>query len=162
MLVGAAKNGENIFMPNWNSNTLTVTGPKEQLKWFKKGMKKRGTKLSLNQSVPMPPCLKDTTAPQNSPNWYEWCIVHWGTKWDTREAILNASDKELIYDFDTAWGPSDEWLTQTSRLFKELHFFLKYSEPGMAFQGTIEVKGGKILNETNEDYVNEDESDDEN
>jgi len=125
-------------------------------------MKKKGTKLSLNQSVPMPPCLKNTIAGSNgdSPNWYSWCIVHWGTKWDIGEASLNASDKELIYDFETAWGPPDEWLTQTSKLFKELHFFLEYSEPGMAFQGTIEVKGGKILNETEGPYVNEDEDDD--
>ena len=37
-----------------------------------------------------------------SPSWYEWCVVHWGTKWNAYEAYW-ASPTRVI--FQTANGP---------------------------------------------------------
>ena len=63
-------------MPNWCSNTIKVTGPKEDLErfleaakstvseWGKEGVK---TDLSLGKLHPIPKNLL------NSDGWYDWC-----------------------------------------------------------------------------------------
>jgi Ferredoxin-like domain in Api92-like protein len=40
-----------------------------------------------------------------APTWYEWCIEHWGTKWNACSAeITDNGDGRLHVRFDTAWS----------------------------------------------------------
>jgi len=139
-------------MPNWCENKLTIQGDKKQIALFKKGAKiyvpneDSNTDLSLNQIVPTPPCLKYTEAPGDNPNWYDWCIENWSTKWDISGAeLIKNEENELIYDFETAWSPPEQWLKKASKLFKKLTFTLEYEEPGAGFAGTLKVKNGRTL-----------------
>ena len=40
---------------------------------------------ALQYLHPMPGELEGTTAPSDTPNWYDWCVNNWGTKWDVKD-----------------------------------------------------------------------------
>ena len=83
-------------------------------------------------------------------DWYEWSCHNWGTKWNTRTTKEDRSEKPggLVFHFDTAWGPADEWFYSLVNEFNEImpdnkaEFLLSYAEPNMWFGGSINVQGG--------------------
>jgi len=59
-----------------------------------------------NHLIPMPKELEGTTSPSDTPNWYDWRLENWGTKWDVYETQctrINANTLQLY--FYTAWSP---------------------------------------------------------
>lgn len=62
----------------------------------------------------------NNTAPlDGSPTW-ERCIAQWGTKWGACETQITDDNyapfgmAQLVYTFDTAWSPPDEWFRRTA------------------------------------------------
>ena len=69
---------------------------------------------------------------------YTWQSKHWGTKWDACEPYLEdhpLDAQELVYGFDTAWGPPTELFEKVAKDFPSLTFELSYEEGGMGFAG---------------------------
>jgi len=75
---------------------------------------------------------------------YEWCITHWGTKWDVIVETYVADESIIQYGFDTPWSPPTPVVLAMSRKFPLLHFELRYMEPGMAFKGRYVCKNGEV------------------
>jgi hypothetical protein len=127
-------------MPNWCENILTVSGPVEDVDRFMKAAKVEGDEydLSLNALCPIP---DDEQA-----NWYNWCVRHWGTKWDVDSKITyiteNDGVKTVTYTFDSAWSPPIELFSDAinggDSLFDNLYVHLAYAESGMGFIGEAE------------------------
>ena len=72
-------------MPNQCSNSITIQGSTDTLKplWEQAQANWKNEDYGLlNAMVPMPQELKGTTSPSDTPNWYDWCVENWGTKWD--------------------------------------------------------------------------------
>lgn len=68
-------------------------------------------------------------------NWYDFCVVEWGTKWDIR---ANPNDfefdgKTLTFHFDTAWSPP----MGIYYALEEMGFTVQatYIEQGMGYLG---------------------------
>jgi hypothetical protein len=140
------KRKEVIIMPNWCSNSLIIKGNNDELRRFVELSKNGDIPLSFNKTVPMPQELEGTTAPQDKPNWYDWAVDNWGTKWDLDESteITEMLEHDFVqYQFDTAWAPPELWLKTVSNIFPTLEFSLKYNELGMELHGTIYFKNGK-------------------
>ena len=38
-------------------------------------------------------------------NWYEWCVAHWGTKWDFEPLAWSSIDNQIEINFESAWSP---------------------------------------------------------
>lgn len=129
-------------MPNWCENIATISHDNKEsmqplvnaLKSVTQARKEYYDKLD-NESVmdtfqdcyeanyddcpqffqathPMPDELKGTSSPQDSPNWHDWRLANWGTKWDVRYDSLkihSMSDTSITVQFDTAWSPPQEW-----------------------------------------------------
>ena len=145
-------------MPNWCQNILNIAGPKKDLREFKK--KSPNGQFRLQTYHPMPEELRDTTAPQDTPNWYNWAVSNWGTKWDvggrrTKMKItglqwwkphqtLNTHDYLIRVCFDSAWAPPIEGIQTISKDYPSLTFILKYAECGMGFAGTEVFKHGDL------------------
>lgn len=91
-------------------------------------------------------------------NWYDWQVNNWGTKWDVSDAMINDDEEGSIgFDYDTAWGPNDEWVKYAAKQFPELKFYLSYEEPGCAFCGVLMCENGEVTEDTTGDLEWQDE-----
>lgn len=89
-----------------------------------------------------------------SRNWYEWCVLHWGTKWDISnvrptqiliepfDAILQCKGRVRL-NFNTAWSPPIEAFNTIAEKFHTLTFQLTYWEGGGGFRGVALWRRGK-------------------
>ena len=109
--------------------------------------------LDLSLGVPMPPEAialqgETYTAEQmmNPNNPLNWQSRNWGTKWNCWESKIKARDnRNLIYDFVTAWSPPIPWVGKMSIKYPncifQLFFINEFGEDG----GKIFVKNGMQL-----------------
>jgi len=143
-------------MPNWCSNSITITGPADQMKtlWGKaQDNWKNGNYGLLNAMVPMPAELKETEANGTErPNlvekyghndWYGWCNSNWGTKWDISDEGLEFEDTEDGYAtisgwFESAWAPPIDAYNTFLENNEEMSIRANYEEGGMDFAGIYE------------------------
>ena len=130
-------------MPNWCNNTITIRGAVESLSELKSVVE--AGEGFLQAICPMPKELEGTTAPSDSPNWYDWCITNWGTKWDP-EVHLEYTDNgdgtaEITGWFDTAWSPPIEALSSLADDWDSCYIELYYHESGMCFVGYWDSEG---------------------
>ena len=109
-------------MPNHITNSVTISheDPKK-IEWLKgcfiKSEEGDGQTLDFDKIIPQPKnifqgnlgdkeraeCEKD-----GRPNWYDWNIENWGTKWGAYDGQIVAEKKKLIAcTFLTAWAPPE-------------------------------------------------------
>jgi hypothetical protein len=146
-------------MPDWCDNTLIVSGQaKEVEKFILENQGGQGEPLLFSKAVPEPTYEHYTdssskTNPGGLPDWYQWRVSNWGTKWepnsyrpiDIEEIIINNRKlKSARYNFETAWGPADIWFDQIISKYKSLKFCLTYSEEGNDFGGAVIAANGEI------------------
>ncbi len=81
------------------------------------------------------------------PDWYNWRIENWGTKWGPGEVDLDVKDRSgdttAVFSFETAWAPPEAWLAHVAPQYPELSFRLSYREPGMGFGGVLGFHKGE-------------------
>ena len=80
-------------------------------------------------------------------SWYEWCVAHWGTKWDVDVEDGQETAEANIYHFLSAWSPPIEAMEEGSKRWPSLTFKLCFREPGMDFRGTLCIENGRHENE---------------
>ena len=132
-------------MPNWCENTLWVDGDPTDIKRFRKDVKTKEHDLALSKLHPMPEALINIDAESDKPNWYDWCIKNWGTKWDVVDSkLVSDFGDSLEYFFLSAYNPPVAWLKKISKRFPKVQFRLKYEEEGIGFMGIAKVKNGKV------------------
>jgi len=93
-------------MPNHTDNRVILSHDDSQMiDDIYNVMNTEDTEL-CNHLIPMPKELEGTTSPSDTPNWYDWRLENWGTKWDVYETQctrINANTLQLY--FYTAWSP---------------------------------------------------------
>lgn len=152
-------------MPNWCCNDIEILGSKDDLDKLVENYTTDGV-LDFDKIEPMPKEFLTTG------EWFDWRIVHWGTKWnlDTNSGgFYRSEDDAFVGDFETAWSPPMSVIEKLSRLFPDVRIHLAYDEPNMAFQGKYIFDNGEIeevYHREGDDYIDsfgEDfEEDDEN
>lgn len=67
----------------------------------------------------------------NFPQWYDWCIENWGTKWNVEEDVDIAYDKNIDeYDisFQTAWSVPTGIVERYSDFCEDDDFYWEYED----------------------------------
>ena len=138
-------------MPNHTTNELTVVHKKDGSKVMHVDDPKLRDLLesfSLDKVIPMPEQLKGTTSPSDQPNWYDWSVDNWGTKWDVYATYnTEANDDETINLFSTdgqiytAWAPPIPVIRKLQKDFPEYEFTLEYVDEGWCFAGNLMADG---------------------
>lgn len=164
-------------MPNWCSNKLEVDGSKKDIALFAATFE--NGLLCFSQTVQLPEELsglstgsmphkdkvlhvwRDTpsgpepvdedalVAKYGTASWHDWCVKHWGTKWDLSDCTPAITGTKIRAWFDTAWSPPEGWLKSVSAKFQNLDFTLYFSEGGMGFWGTVKAKAGTCISDVN-------------
>lgn len=163
-------------MPNWCECKLSITGPDKDLDRLQKGLIVSGDEvgdedgIDFNFILPQPETLnvrspvdldahKELAASYKAnvekygyPNWYDWRIAKWGTKWSPSQVSVRRSDDGLELYFNTAWAPPIPLVEEAARQFPSLQFRLHYLERGMAFQGMLICEDGKTTEREEDNY----------
>lgn len=114
-------------MPNWCSNTMTLSHPDPAM------LEKAAAAWDSGKFLEtMIPCPTETT------DWYGWRLANWGTKWDIgkESELSNAAEIEgqsFSVSFCSAWSPP----TFAYQKLEEMGYAViaYYFEPGMDFCG---------------------------
>ena len=143
-------------MPNWCNNSVEIYhSDPAMIERVRKGFNDGGLFTEL---IPCPQELTDTVSGSMGedkraeheaqqaanvekygyPNWYDFCVNEWGTKWDVGADGNPAQDIPggLMLGFDSAWSPpigAYEKLTDLGFRIRAMYY-----EPGMAFAGVWE------------------------
>ena len=122
-------------MPNWCSNRLTITHKDaDVIDNLMAQIRADEDERLFHYIKPMPEELRDTTSPSDSPNWYDWSIENWGTKWDACNLSWSQLDDHTIeFDFDSAWSPPISVYEELSEQGFEVEAY--YVEYGMMYAG---------------------------
>lgn len=117
-------------MPNWCANNLTIEH--EDPAMVDRFVKAYNEGRTCNEFIPKPENLGDS--------WFDWCIEHWGTKWDigcnnNEEHGLKPTrvGNQVTVSFDSAWSPPIKLYEELDKLGFMVD--ATYFEPGMAYCG---------------------------
>ena len=145
-------------MPNWCNNVVTLVHGDRKM--ISRAVKSAQKDALLNEFVPVPQALSDTTEGSYGDkleqerlmalregnvktygysSWYDFAIGEWGCKWD----ISNGGDDykikkvdngySVMLYFDTAWSPPIDFYNKLVEL--EFEVSAMYHEPGVNFCG---------------------------
>ena len=119
-------------MPNWCSNSLTITSTKERIAHIAKELDNRDGKSFFDVFV------QNAEEVGKSEEWYSYNLETYGCKWNCDAnnwfIIEGITADEITITFDSPWGPP-------LSLYDEIHdeetdVSAEYFEPGMCFVGS--------------------------
>jgi hypothetical protein len=164
-------------MPNWCECDWYVEGARERIEAFLALAKGEERSLDFGRFIPYPEefAARDRAAalwhelpPERRPDecptdgynsgGYEWCIVHWGTKWQPARTTIGGIETvwdglaRLAISFETAWSPPLPIVERAAQLFADLAFDLRYFEGGMGFHGQFRCEEGEVVRDETADY----------
>ena len=166
-------------MPNWVDNALTIHGTEEELARFAAQARKpyehfggdtRDEVISFWNFIKPDDNILDeywgqaprhtdlATALRHEGNhWYDWNINNWGCKWDAKEAHAEQSVGELMYWFDTPWGPPIEALEAMSKQYPALVMTMRsIEEQGWGVECIADQGGVRLIEEWDSPRTHED------
>jgi hypothetical protein len=142
-------------MPNHTTNVLTVDGSAYEIARFIEENKNDKQDLTFEASLPTPPeLLGGENQPTEDggwkvPDWYEWRITNWGTKWDCYD-VENWEGNSIRYY--TAWSPATNYFLEVSLRYPNLTFTHAYADEGAGFVGSQSISEGKVTDGNDLDW----------
>jgi len=158
-------------MPNWCSNSITITSNKDNIDKFETFLQEKNGKEWFDFFSPCPEELRNVDSPNKNkdadallekyghPDWYSWSIEKWGTKWNCDAQDWNRDDNSISFWFDSAWAPP---INLYEKIFEEdYEVEAYYFKEGMQFVGKFsdgnddyyEYSDSESLNDIPEDIV---------
>jgi hypothetical protein len=147
-------------MPNWCYNRIEVKGSAEDALRMKAYIHSQDSEFDFNKVLPYPEeyAKLDAEVDEDGINrskgfnggGYEWCIAHWGTKWNACEVSIADDGSEI--DFDTAWSPSLKVTNALSKLFPALIFTHRFEEGESDFSGYAVYRNGELIESADGEY----------
>jgi hypothetical protein len=92
-------------MPNYCSNSVTLSGPKELIEKLAK---------AFNEGKFLGTLRPEPDYDDNDDGWYSWRVSNWGTKWEINEddPDVEVTESKGVYSFyvffQSAWAPPTE------------------------------------------------------
>lgn len=128
-------------MPNWCSNQVSIEhDDPEQIKRLFDAFN-LGKFLQAVDPMPKDPKPEINAASLGSlPDWYNWCLQHWGCKWDVGGEDGGQADivspNILSLSFDSPWAPPIVAFQKLVGDGFKVHAY--YHEMGMCFMGEFQ------------------------
>jgi hypothetical protein len=149
-------------MPNWVSIRLTLSGPRAEIMRFQNTCIRTTSdddsdeeSLDLGALVPMPAVIMATRDDRSDAakqaalsatgfeDWYDWCVAHWGCKWNTSNLqVITAAPDLIDIAFETAWSAPEPALAALAAQFPLLSGRVCAIEEGMEWGVVGEIRAG--------------------
>ena len=95
----------------------------------------------------------------NFPQWYDWCVKNWGTKWNVEEDVDIVYDKNIDeYDisFQTAWSVPTGIVKRYSELCEDdEEFYWEYEDEDYDGTHILRKINGEIIDTIVPECVND-------
>ena len=92
------------------------------------------------------------------PQWYDWCIENWGTKWNVEDDVDVNYDKntdEYDITFDTAWSVPSGIVEKFSEFCNDEEFYWEYEDEDYDGTHILRKINGEIIDTILPDNVKE-------
>ena len=147
-------------MPNHCFQTLSVTGPIEDVKRFHDKVTAPDNDGIARAYLPFPEKFQGEGITDKEGNvigrvfteeGYRWALDTWGTKWGDYDTEVVSEPAEVqgeghaSYQFSSAWSPMERGIFLISEKEPTLTFFISYKEEGNAFVGATAFRNGEVL-----------------
>ena len=136
----------NVFpMPEKIKNTISPSSSALGRKWMNENLStKRNEKLSgiLDEEEDHPELIPvENNSPEKceslkkefgADNWYDWNLHKYGTKWDVESLVSDSVKDDGLFEcqFDTAWSPPSNFLSNLQNKFPKLDIKLIFELEG--------------------------------
>ena len=129
-------------MPNWCENRVYIEAPPSDIEAILMAVQSDDDKKLLNYLRPEPTYPKENEE-NLMPNWWNWRVGNWGTKWEVHAEVISHSvaDGWVNLAFDSAWSPPIEAFYHWESEGKDRNFNIRFIEWGMAFCGECDSRG---------------------
>lgn len=112
-------------MPNHVMNIVSFSERLDEIRAF---VKSEESIFDFNNIVPEPEGLHDTSTEDGSlPDWYDWRVSNWGTKWNCYEEQEEADG----FTFWTAWAMPYQVLLALSDKFPDVRIDVQWADEDM-------------------------------
>lgn len=92
------------------------------------------------------------------PQWYDWCVENWGTKWNVEDDVdvsYNKNTDEYDITFDTAWSVPSGIVEKYSEFCNDEEFYWKYEDEDYDGTHILRKINGEIIDTILPDNVKE-------
>jgi hypothetical protein len=142
-------------MPNWCNNSVQISGPRDKIKaLWEAAQKPEDQGGGLLQAMHPMPEFETEGDDAVMPNWWNWRVSNWGTKWDiTTEGLEYTEDGDtatITGWFDSAWAPPVNAFQVYCNENDDIEARLSYHEPGLVFVGVWTSEHGDDYHEYGE------------
>lgn len=135
-------------MPNWFNFTLDVSGKEEDVQAFVQNVKgskhydTEGYEFDFNHFIPQPDNIfrgalgnkeEEYCKENNLPNWYNWNVVHWGTKWNAVVDDWQDDGSSVTYHMRTAWSDPRPIIIKMIEKYPHLDFWVNGEEESNSY-----------------------------
>lgn len=104
-------------------------------------------KGKLDSTIDLGKKVFDNLCQFGVPDWYEWSIRNWGTKWNSCNTFLS-EDGKTVY-FDTAWSPAIPAIEKMARMHPDVKITHEYAEEQTGFMsGRYVYENGLAVEES--------------
>ena len=92
------------------------------------------------------------------PQWYDWCVENWGTKWNVEDDVdvsYNKNTDEYDITFDTAWSVPSGIVEKYSEFCNDEEFYWEYEDEDYDETHILRKINGEIIDTILPDNVKE-------
>ena len=128
-------------MPNWCENRVYIEASPAEIEAILTAVQSEGDKGLLSYLCPEPEYGPEIEG--EMPNWWNWRVANWGTKWEVSAEVFSHSvaDGWMNIAFDSAWSPPLEALYHWEESVEDRSFNIRFIEWGMGFCGEADSSG---------------------
>ena len=137
-------------MPNHVTNQLVLYSDKEgeaQRVIDEIGGEEEEIYIDFEKIIPPPDNMfrdnlgtkdREECARTGRPNWYDWQVENWGTKWNAySQSIEDDGYGQFTLTFDTAWAAPEPIVAALKAKYPDVHFYGSWLEEGHQSAGVF-------------------------
>jgi hypothetical protein len=96
------------------------------------------------EAIRLGTAYRDNLLAYGCKTWYDWCVKHWGTKWNAYDTYIEHNE----VNFTTAWATPFPVIKALSKKFRKATFSVSFADEDLGQNcGRYAFKSGRVVDE---------------